>query len=1400
MRKSLQFSLSVFRGLFLTLFFVCMALSLFAKGETGNNCNKQVVKGSIQHITVAVSGDKGVFPKGTSLVLKLLSEEEKQVYVESLEKAKQKAFNATAIDITLLNEKGEKIQPKGEVLVTISGTQLSNKENISVYHVEEGVAGGANFVEKEMEKNKRTAVNTISFKTTHFSIYLVAAPTHTHTYQFFVDGSEITEFKQIVKNGETLLAPASPIQDKKVFLGWYDSSDNKMEFVEGEAAGITVVSTQNIELHAKFESRVYIYFKHKEDGYINYQVIKTKWVEPGQTIDDSDIKLAVTSEGKIFSHWSTSENGAIFDFNTPINDHTSLYSVLKVGYTVFFDAKGGLVNGESILPQPLISGTPATEPNPAPTKLGYTFQHWSETENGSAFNFSTPITANKTLHAVWTPGQVKYTVVHMTENANDDNYSFKESEEKQGTAGTNTNATAKNYNGFTVEPITQKVIKGDGSTIVYVKYKRKEYSLKFYKKSGGSWNEDISLRITAKHGVDITGRWPGGIWEVGSSSSNIYVANQLQMPLGGEKYYQMNGGSNNFTFYYYVQALPGEGENPPATGCANPSLKYVLHHRDDFTYSGNLHSNEADRYAIHGFTYDGHWKGNVDFEVDANGDRFLNNCYTRNQYNLNFYNGGYGLVDSKTIYFDEPLDSYELTAPEMPAGVLLNSTFGGWYDNEECLGDPVDFSNKKMPADNLLLYAKWIPPVHKLTAYQDDNIAVFKEFTDIPHNGILTPEQQAELNISNVGDDEFVGWYWYVGDKFVSYDFERPMDRDIEIYQVWNRKGFNIVYKIGAEYAGLITAPNPPDSNEYLADTYGRILSPASVAAGQKFLGWKDKLGNVYQPNDGIHIITAHIEAKKVELTPVLSDKYPEKTQLTYNSNYTGGAAPIVIEDLLNNATQTVKPADTFTRQYYVFKEWNTKANGSGDSYAPGVDIIVDKESENILYAIWRCITTIEPPVVNIATDNCTASAAKTDQGGLESLGFIFHKVCGSLVISHNDVETGNCPKTVTRTYTILDDRNGNGTKDTDETEIAWVQTITVQDIEDPVISNCPANITVDTDSCEDYATVTIPKPTATDNCGTVTLAHDYADADAQGEDASGKYPIGTTTVTYTATDACNRTSTCSFTVTVNDNRLKIAKIEVDKQVSCAGGNDGKFTVTAIGGKTPYIYSLVSDFSTSQTSAVFDNKTAGTYTVYVKDADNCIVQEQVALQDGDAEPQYTLNIASPKICAGEEAVFNITNATVGAELIYTLDGEEKTVTIPASGELEINKATTASDNKVTLVLKSIRNGKCLKDINTTHEVAVFKVPTFELTANPAECNDEDSKITVEITSGVGKYLIHVSVDGVPKPAESFEITSSNPSNNKWTGVVVAGGSAGKSYDIEVKVVNADHTSCESGCL
>ena len=130
--------------------------------------------------------------------------------------------------------------------------------------------------------------------------------------------------------------------------------------------------------------------------------------------------------------------------------------------------------------------------------------------------------------------------------------------------------------------------------------------------------------------------------------------------------------------------------------------------------------------------------------------------------------------------------------------------------------------------------------------------------------------------------------------------------------------------------------------------------------------------------------------------------------------------------------------------------------------------------------------------------------------------------------------------------------------------------TVTVVDTQPPTIT-CPANVTaVAAITCPPSASavVTFPPPTASDNCpGVVTVCNPTE---------GSPLPVGTTTVTCTATDASGNTATCSFTVSTfnaciqddpNPANVILFNTQTGEYRACCGGMvfTGIGTVTAQG-------------------------------------------------------------------------------------------------------------------------------------------------------------------------------------------------------------------------------------------
>ena len=129
-------------------------------------------------------------------------------------------------------------------------------------------------------------------------------------------------------------------------------------------------------------------------------------------------------------------------------------------------------------------------------------------------------------------------------------------------------------------------------------------------------------------------------------------------------------------------------------------------------------------------------------------------------------------------------------------------------------------------------------------------------------------------------------------------------------------------------------------------------------------------------------------------------------------------------------------------------------------------------------------------------------------------------------------------PGTTTVTYTATDAASNTTTSSF---------TVTVTDAQAPSLTDMPGNITQSNDAGDCSAVVNWTAPNHSDNCSSVlSSTHDSGDT----------FAVGTTTVTYTATDPAGNTASASFTVTVEDDEDPAITAASNQTVECDGAGN----------------------------------------------------------------------------------------------------------------------------------------------------------------------------------------------------------------------------------------------------
>jgi len=208
---------------------------------------------------------------------------------------------------------------------------------------------------------------------------------------------------------------------------------------------------------------------------------------------------------------------------------------------------------------------------------------------------------------------------------------------------------------------------------------------------------------------------------------------------------------------------------------------------------------------------------------------------------------------------------------------------------------------------------------------------------------------------------------------------------------------------------------------------------------------------------------------------------------------------------------------------------------------------------------------------------------------------------CDAVVTFADVTYTGDCGHTLTYSHpsgATFPVGVTTVTVTSDATGASCSFTVTVTDNQNPVITNCPLSKTVNTDPGVCYATagsVNAGTASASDNCNPVGVVGVRSD----GASLSANYPVGVTTIVWTATDPSGNTATCSQTITVVD--------DVPPTVS------GEISST-------YVLSP-------------PNHTMRDVTINYTATDNCSVTTQVTVSsnepingvgDGDTDPDYVV--------------------------------------------------------------------------------------------------------------------------------------------------------------------------------
>ena len=1250
-------------------------------------------------VVVHATAAEGVLPRDSKLVVKRITRKAILNAVEDTVSEKNKEMDsAVALDITIQNKDGVEIQPNGSVNISFENAAVSGDE-INVYHVTDDASAVT-----------EVATNTQSFDANHFSIYVITGEKEKPLTTFnFVDVKGQIVSTQIVKTGDELITPTAPDVAGKAFVGWYEGETKFEDF----NTALTITETKTRTITAKYENALYVYFYNPAGT----QIMRTEKVGDHEVHGYTDVSYDVDSTHKLVG-WAAERNGTenIADKITVPEGSTSVnvYAIIKEGYWVSFDSDGGSIVDSQFV---LHGDTLTLGKDTTPTKPGYTFDGWynglSKVENGAT------VASSMTLTAHWKAAQVNYTVIHWWENADDDGYSFHESETRTGLTGTEVNAAAKSYNGFTAQPVTKKTIKGDGSTIVSVYYKRNIYKVEFFDVRGRTQYKDLT--IEAKYGQDISKQWPtkneSSSW-LTKPNGSTFQANIATMPLYGAKFYGPKTGYGTETASYYVQVLPGETGTVKMDG-----IQYKLDHKDASpgSYYGTTTVTEEDQYPLKGYTFNEGPSTKIGKRYD--GAKFY---YTRNSYNLKFINNG---KQDKTVSkkYEQSISSENYT-PVRPGSLPDYYEFDGWYDNELCEGEAFDFNGKKMPAQNVTLYAKWTAKKINLT-YNLNN----------PEGDVVKGSKNVEAgtiantvlpSATTTRDYSFAGWYYADGNGNITsdaYNTNEAITKDTSVIGKWLYNGeLKVVYDPGTEGTN---AKVPTDSNIYAGGAKVTVAKNAITTSKKKFLGWKLN-GNLYHPGDAFEVNKDLANDTNVITLTAVWGSEEHSTTMSYNPGNGQGSVQTV--PVKNNESVTLKSEKDFGYQArevegkeYYFAGWATSmedANNGKATYAAGQTVHVDVNGENVLYATW-----VEKTVITLFANSNTVPYTGQMQ---EVNGFVSLTIDGYTVSGLNahaqGTDVGTYPTEIKGTAHVekgnQDVTNKVVVKTTPgQLTITKAETMTLT----PELTGKDAEKEYDSKPLSGRATASVTKGTK------ITYSTDG------GKTWSETLPsitnVGTLNVTAKAENKNYKDVTVDYTLKVT---RKAVTVTADNKSKVFGEKDPELTATVTGtiGKDTVEYTLsrkagedVGTYTITPSGKAEQTNYKVTYatgTLTITKAETMTLTPE--LTGKDAEKEYDSKPLSGRATA---------SVTKGTKITYSTDGGKTwSETLPSITNVGTLNVTAKAENKN------------YKDVTVDYTLKVTRKAVTVTADNKSKVfGEKDPELTATVTGTIGKDTVEYTL-------------------------------------------------------
>lgn len=287
---------------------------------------------------------------------------------------------------------------------------------------------------------------------------------------------------------------------------------------------------------------------------------------------------------------------------------------------------------------------------------------------------------------------------------------------------------------------------------------------------------------------------------------------------------------------------------------------------------------------------------------------------------------------------------------ELPEAVYssVGYEFTGWYTEQDGSGtfyaDRSTVKNlRKTNGANVYLYAAWKPITYKIS-YE---LAGGRNASGNP--SLYTAEKpMVPLYDPTRTGYKFMGWFLEQEHRTQVTEINTGIAGDLTLYAKWKAKTYSIAFDANGGTGTMETLAK----REY--DKTYSLPENAFKRKGYHFLSWNTKpdgSGITYENLAKVKNLTASSGA----VVTLYAIWKPKTYHIVFDAN--GGAGTMTALSKRVYDTVYRLPANTFVRDKYDFKGWNTKADGTGMTFADGAEVKNLSASSGAvvtLYAVWE--------------------------------------------------------------------------------------------------------------------------------------------------------------------------------------------------------------------------------------------------------------------------------------------------------------------------------------------------------------------------------------------------------------------------------------------------------------